>query len=93
MNGRARVNRDPDTLSRFAVDGRAPRLIIVVSIEVAYFQCSRAVVRSDLLNSAKHLVPSTLPRAGQILGDNRAGPIDGAAFDPELPGRVNATRY
>lgn len=93
VNGRARVNRDPDTLSRFAVDGRAPRLIIVVSIEVAYFQCSRAVVRSDLWNPAKHVVPSTLPSAGKILGDISAGRIDGAAYDRELPGRVKSTLY
>jgi len=93
VNGRARVNRDPAALSRFAVSGRAPKLVLVISIEAVYFQCSRAIVRSDLWNPGKHVSLSSLPSAGKILGDISAGRIDGEAYDRELPGRVQSTLY
>ena len=35
--------------ARFVVDGKAPRTVIVVTIERIYFQCAKAVVRSRLI--------------------------------------------
>jgi PPOX class probable FMN-dependent enzyme len=93
VNGRARINRDPDTLSRFTVHGRTPKLVIVVTVEAAYFQCSRAIVRSELWNAEKHAPRSALPTAGKILGELSNGRIDGEAYDRELPGRVKSTLY
>lgn len=65
VNGRARVNADPATLSRFQVRGVAPKLVLVVTVEAAYFQCSRAVVRSDLWNAERHVVRGSLPTPGK----------------------------
>src|SRR5689334_8184583 len=50
VNGRARIVQDDELLAASAVDGRAPRLGILVAIEEAYTQCSKAVIRSDLWN-------------------------------------------
>jgi len=93
VNGRARVNTDPATLSRFEARGVTPRLVLVVSVDAAYFQCSRAVVRSDLWNAEHHAVRDTLPTPGKILTDATRGGIDGAAYDRDLPARIKSTLY
>jgi uncharacterized protein len=93
VNGRARVNADPATLSRFKVRGVEPKLVLVVSVDAAYFQCSRAVVRSDLWNAERHVARGSLPTPGKILNDATAGRIDGGTYDRDLPARIKSTLY
>jgi PPOX class probable FMN-dependent enzyme len=93
VNGRGRINVDPELLGRFALQGRAPKLVIVMTVEAVYFQCSRALVRSDLWNAERQLSRTQLPTVGKILEQASAGRIDGEAYDRELPERVNSTLY
>jgi uncharacterized protein len=93
VNGRARINTDPESLGRFALHGRAPKLVIVMTADAVYFQCSRALVRSDLWNGERHLSRTQLPTVGKILEQASAGGIDGEAYDRELPERVKSTLY
>jgi uncharacterized protein len=93
VNGRARVNADPDTLARFTVQGKTPKLVIVVSVQAVYFQCSRAILRSELWNADKHVSRSAVPTPGKILGELSARRIDAETYDRELPGRVKSTLY
>src|SRR5690242_19746575 len=67
VNGRARIVDDPDLLEPCAVEGKVPKLGILVSIEEAYTQCSKALIRSDLWNPDKHIERSELPSSGQIM--------------------------
>ena len=53
VNGCAHVSADPDLLASFKMDGKAPRTVIVMTVEEIYFQCARAIVRSDLWNPDK----------------------------------------
>src|SRR3979409_1790579 len=46
INGRAHLSVDPDLLSSFKMEGKAPRTVIVMTIEEMYFQCARAIVRA-----------------------------------------------
>lgn len=48
VNGRAFVETDQALLDSFVVDGKAPRSVTVVEVEEAYFQCARALIRSEL---------------------------------------------
>lgn len=93
VNGQARVSADPALLGHCQRNGQPPKLVLVIQVEAAFFQCSRALVRSDLWNPERHVSRGTLPTAGQILADATAGSIDGAAYDRELPGRVRSTLY
>ena len=93
VNGRARINADPSTTAHFSVQGHAPKLLLVVAVEAVFFQCSRAVVRSDIWNVARHVSKDTLPTPGKILADATQGSIDGGAYDRELPERVKSTLY
>lgn len=67
VNGTARITDDTDLLAPSAVEGRAPRLGILVTVQEAYTQCAKALLRSDLWNPAHHIERSELPQHGEIL--------------------------
>jgi PPOX class probable FMN-dependent enzyme len=62
VNGRAVISADPDLLKSFAVDGKAPRTCLVVTVVEAYFQCARAIVRSGLWRRTPRSPPTPCPR-------------------------------
>ena len=64
VNGRAQVSADADLLASFRMDGKAPRTVIVMTVEEIYFQCARAIVRSDLWNPDKRVDPENPADAG-----------------------------
>jgi PPOX class probable FMN-dependent enzyme len=88
VNGRATIVQDDELLAGSAVDGKAPKLGIVVSIDEAYTQCSKALIRSDLWNPEHHVDRSELPSSGEIM---RA--VADPEFDAERYDRERAERY
>lgn len=92
-NGRAHLSIDPDLLKSFAVEGKAPRSVIVLTIDELYFQCARAIIRSDLWNPAKHLDPKSLPTPGQILAALTDNAVGGPAYDQAWPERAKQTMW
>ena len=93
VNGEAVISRDPALTEQFVVQGQAPRTVIVVTVKEAYIQCSRALVRSDLWNPAKHPAPGSLPSMGTVMAKHTCGFVDAKAFDEEAKVRVPATLY
>ena len=93
VNGEAVISRDPALTEQFLMQGQAPRTVIVVKVKEAYIQCSRALVRSDLWNPAKHAAPGSLPSMGTVMAKHTCGFVDAKAFDEEAKVRVPATLY
>jgi PPOX class probable FMN-dependent enzyme len=93
VNGRAEISVDPVLLERFPAQGKLPRSVIVVHVERVYFQCPKALVRSDLWNPAKHVERRSLPSSGTILGDITRGRVGGPEYDAAYPERLKATIY
>lgn len=93
VNGRAHVTTDADMLERFVMDGKAPRSVIVMTVEAVYFQCARAIVRAELWDPDRRADPKSLPTPGQILAalsDNRVG---GETYDKEWAARAKRTLW
>jgi PPOX class probable FMN-dependent enzyme len=93
INGQAHISTDPDLLASFGVQGQAPRSVIVVRVDAIYFQCARAIVRSELWNPDLHVDPRSLPTAGQILAELSDARVGGAAYDAEWPERARKTMW
>jgi PPOX class probable FMN-dependent enzyme len=93
VNGRATISLDPQLIDSFAIDGKRPRSVLIVKVESVYFQCSKALVRSKLWDPAQHIARSALPSTGSMLARVSKGAIDGAAYDRDLPARVQAMLY
>jgi PPOX class probable FMN-dependent enzyme len=92
VNGTARLVRDPELASRFEFRGKLPALVIVVNVQSVYFQCPKALVRSDLWNPDKLRDRSTVPTAGQIMA-GIVQDVDAAEYDAAYPARLRATLY
>ena len=92
-NGRARLSIDPDLLESFEVEGKAPRSVIVMQIDELYFQCARAIVRSQLWNPERHIDTSTLPTPGEILASMTENQVGGEAYDKAWPERARQTMW
>ncbi len=83
VNGRASIIDDPVLLAASVVDGKAPKLGILVEIEEAYTQCSKALIRSDLWNPELHVDRKQLPSSGEILRAVREDDFDADRYDSE----------
>jgi len=88
VNGTAVITDEPELLNDSTVDGRAPKLGLVVSIAEAYTQCPKALIRSELWNPAHHIERSALPPSGEILRS-----LTDPSFDAEGYDRERAQRY
>ncbi|MFN3514502.1 MAG: pyridoxamine 5'-phosphate oxidase family protein [Phenylobacterium sp.] len=93
LNGRAHLSIAPQLLESFAVDGQAPRSVVVVTVDTVFFQCARAIVRSELWNPERHIDPAGLPTPGEILSTMSQAQVGGPAYDAEWPERARKTLW
>ena len=93
INGRASISVDADLCASFAVEGKAPRSVTVVTVESIYFQCARAIKRAGLWNAERQSLAVGLPTPGQMLARTSRGDIDGEAYDADWPGRAAKTMW
>ena len=93
VNGRAHLSIDPVLLESFAVEDKPPRSVIVLDIDEAYFQCARAIIRSDLWNPERHVDPASLPTPGQILAAMTENQVGGEGYDKAWPERAKQTMW
>jgi PPOX class probable FMN-dependent enzyme len=93
VNGRAVLSIEPAMLASFAVEEKSPRSVMVVSVEEVYFQCSRALMRSDLWNPERHVADGVLPTPGRILAEITDRRVGGEAYDREWPARAKASMW
>ena len=93
VNGRAFLETDGELLASFAVDGKAPRSVLVVEVGEVYFHCARAVIRAGLWDPARHVDPRGLPTPGRILAAMSAGRVGGEEYDRTWVGRAAETMW
>lgn len=93
VNGRAHVSIDPTLLESFAIEDKAPRSVIVLEIDEVYFQCARAIIRSELWNPERHVDPKSLPTPGQILATMTTQEVGGECYDKAWPERAQQTMW
>jgi PPOX class probable FMN-dependent enzyme len=93
VNGRAGVDTDEALCAAFSVESRTPRSVIVLAVEAVYFQCSRAVLRSELWNPERHVDPADLPTPGSILAALSEGQVGGEDYDRAWPRRARESMW
>jgi PPOX class probable FMN-dependent enzyme len=93
VNGRAVLSTDPELCATFAMQGKQPGCVIVVTAERAYPQCRKALVRSKLWDPATQIARSELPSIGEMLEALAKGDFDGKAYDAAYPERLKQTIY
>ncbi|MGG6897171.1 pyridoxamine 5'-phosphate oxidase family protein [Rhizobium sp. BR 315] len=92
LNGRAVISIEPGLLESFAMDGKHPRCVVVITIDEVYFQCARAVMRAELWNAERFADPASLPSPGVMLKAAK-GDFDQETYDREWPARAAKTLW
>ncbi len=90
VNGQGRISASPELLRRFAKSGKAPRSVLLISINEIYFQCARAVMRAGLWDGA---AAPELPTADDILSSMTNGEVGGTEYDKTWPARAEKTLW
>lgn len=93
VNGRATISRAAGLCASFAAGGSAPRTVIVIDIDAAYFQCARAVVRAGLWSAAAQVEAAALPSPGAMLAEASDNRVGGADYDRDWPARAAASLW
>lgn len=93
INGRARISTDPQLTESFTMNGKVPKCVLVVTVECAYFQCTKAIIRSKLWDPASIVDRKTLPTPGAILAELTDGKMGGPEHDRAAPARIKETIY
>ncbi len=73
INGTARVTDDARLLAPCAVEGRVPKVGLLITIEEAFLHCGKALVRSRLWDPAAQIDRSTVPSYPAMLLDQVRG--------------------
>jgi uncharacterized protein len=81
VNGRATLTTDAALLAPSSVEGKPPKLGILVDIESAYTHCPKAFLRSQLWDPARFVDGTALPTSGEILREIQGGDFDAADHD------------
>ena len=75
------------------MQGKPPRSVLQVQVDRVYFQCQKALARSQLWNPDTRLDRNALPSAGQILSTLSKGTFDGKTYDNDYPERMKQEIY
>jgi PPOX class probable FMN-dependent enzyme len=87
VNGRATIVTDPELLAACAVEGKTPKLGLVIDIDEVFTHCSKAFLRAQLWDPERYVPREDLPSNGELMRS-----ID-PAVDPETYDAERADRY
>ena len=82
VNGRATIVDDPELLAPCAVEGKVPKLGLLVEVEEAYTHCSKAFLRAQLWDAERYVDREELPSSGEIMRSLEPS-IDAATYDAD----------
>ncbi len=84
VSGSAEILINAELCSSFAVNGKAASSVLSVTVQKAYYQCQKALVRSRLWEPQSHVQRDKLPSAGQMaqhFSARHSQDFDGQAYD------------
>jgi uncharacterized protein len=76
VNGKIEIRDDDDLRAAFAVSGRLPTTVLVVSVEQVYLHCAKAFMRSGLWNPHSWHASRPVPTLGEMIHDQTNVPLE-----------------
>ena len=76
INGTARITDDARLLEACAVQGKTPKIGLLIAVEEAFLHCGKALIRSGLWNAEAQIDRSELPTYAEMLRDHVEGLTD-----------------
>jgi len=69
INGTAEIRTDDDLRARFAVDGKLPPSVLVVTVREAFLHCAKSIMRGRIWDPETRVDRSLMPTIGQMISD------------------------
>ena len=92
VNGLAEISQDAELKRRFAVNGKEPATVMVVTVEETFPHCAKALMRSDLWKAGSRGRPQGVPTLGDFVAARNPG-TDSAAFNATYNERMPRELY
>ena len=86
VNGRATIVDDADLLQGSTIEGKTPKLGLLIEIDEVFTHCPKAFLRSRLWDSEQYIDRSELPSSGEIMRSLNPT-VDAEQYDEERAGR------
>ncbi|MFF0521815.1 pyridoxamine 5'-phosphate oxidase family protein [Actinomadura nitritigenes] len=94
VNGRATLVSDAPFFDDLVVQGKRPRLALLVDVEELYMHCAKAFLRSSLWDPATWPDRGSLPTLGRIVKDHMGlKDLSADAIDADLAVDASTNRY
>ena len=87
VSGRASIVEDRELLAPCAVEGKVPKLGLLIEVDEAYTHCPKAFLRAQLWDPDRYVDRSELPSSGELMRSA------GADVDPKEYDAERAERY
>src|ERR1700688_4011630 len=91
--GRAKLSTDPKLTETFAINGKVPKCVLVVTAQKPYFRLTKASIRAKLWDPGSKVDRKNLPTPGSILAELTDGKMGGPEHDRLAPARIQETVY
>jgi len=96
VSGKAEILVDPELCASFAIDGKPASSVISITVQRAFYQCQKALVRSRLWDPQAWVERGKLPSAGQLaqfFSAEQGREFDGEAYDAASAEHLKQTIY
>ena len=93
INGVAQLSTDSALCERFAVDGRAAKVVVVVAVEEAYVHCAKALRRAALWEPESWIDAGDRPNAAAMVKDHAAIDVPVEVIESVLAQDLDATLW
>ena len=93
VNGAAHVTTDTSVCERCAIDGRVPRVAVVVEVTECFVHCGKAVRRAGLWEPTTWGSHDERPSAAALLNDHLQLGLDPAVVEADLEAGYRATLW
>lgn len=80
VNGNAFLTADKQVTAQFEQNGKHPRSVVVIDVAEIYYQCAKALMRSELWQSEDR--SQLVPTAGQFIKEFK-GEFDADSYDAD----------
>jgi uncharacterized protein len=77
VNGTALVSTAQADCALCEDERRVPKLVLRVTVQAAYLHCAKALMRSALWDTSRHIDRASMPSMGEMLRDQIAGRMGG----------------
>jgi PPOX class probable FMN-dependent enzyme len=96
VSGKAEILVDDELCDSFSVNGKPASSVLSITVEKAYYQCQKALVRSKLWDSQSYVERAELPSAGQMtqyFSAEHGTEFDGQSYDNGYADHMTKTIY